>query len=70
MTQFYGRFDHFSSTYETASFSMIKLGLDESDMIHANGHTYFANCGFHVNFWKFLMMMCCFMIRKDYFEQK
>ena len=38
-TQFYGRFDPFSWTYQVAKFSMIKLCLDVSGVLHANEHT-------------------------------
>ena len=37
---FYGRFDHFSWTYEVAKFWMIKLCLDVIGIMHANEHTY------------------------------
>ena len=35
---------------------MNKLYLDFSDVIHANRHTIYANCGLHVNFCNFWFM--------------
>ena len=48
--------DHFLRTYEVKKFSMIKLYLEVSDVIHAKKHTKYANCGLHVNFWNFLLV--------------
>ena len=71
LINFYGAFDHFSWTYEVAMFWMIKLYLNEIDVIHANEHTKHANCGLHVNFWIFLLMSFCFMMKKkNHFKQK
>ena len=44
---------NFSRTYEVAKFSMIQLCIDLSDVMHANEHEKYANCGLHVNFWNF-----------------
>ena len=49
---------------------MIKLYIEVSDVIHANGHTKYANCTLHVNCWNFLLMSFCFMMKKDHFKQK
>ena len=49
-------FDHFSRTYEVGKIWMIKLYLLVSDVIHANEHTKYANCGLHANLWNFLLM--------------
>ena len=49
---------------------MIKLYLHASDVINTIGHTYNANDGLHVNFWKCWLMLFCFMIKKDCFKQK
>ena len=49
---------------------MIKLCLDVSDVTHTNKHTKHANCGLHVNFWNFLLMPFCFMMKKDHFKQR
>ena len=40
------------------------------DVIHANEHTKYANCGLPVKSWNFLLMSFCFMMKKDHFEQK
>ena len=47
-----------------------KLCLNISDIIHANEHTWCVNCGFHGNLWYFLLMLLCFMTKKDHFKQK
>ena len=49
---------------------MIKLYLNLSGVIHANKHTKYANCGLHVNFCNFLLMLFCFMMKKDHLKQK
>ena len=49
---------------------MIKLCLYVSDVIHANEQTKYANCGLHVNFWNFLLMSFCSVMKKDHFKQK
>ena len=49
---------------------MIKLYLHASDVINAIEHTYYANDGLHVNFWKCWLMPFCFMIKKDRFKQR
>ena len=67
--KFYGVFDHFSRAYEVAKFWMIKLYVNVSDVIHANDHTKYANCGLPVNFWTFLSTSFCFIIKKDNFKQ-
>ena len=33
---------------------MIRLRLDVSELVHANEHTKYGNCGLHVNFLNFL----------------
>ena len=39
-------------------------------MSQANEHTKHANCGLRVNFWNFLFMPFCFMMKKDHFKRK
>ena len=48
---------------------MIKLCLYISDVIHANEQTKYANCGLHVNFWNFLLMSFCSVMKKDHFSK-
>ena len=48
----------------------VKLYLDVSDSKHANEQTKHANCGLHGNFWSFLLISFCFMMKKDHFKQK
>ena len=43
---------------------MTGLCLDVTNVIHANEHTEYANCGVRVNFWNFLMPFC-FMMKKN-----
>ena len=44
---------------------MIKLiNLDASDVIHPNEDTKYDSCASHVNFWNFLSMFTCFMMKK------
>ena len=38
--------------------------------IHDKEQTKHANCGLHGNFWSFLLMSFCFMMKKDHFKQK
>ena len=64
----YGVFDNVSRIYKVKKFSTIKLYLSVSYAIHANKHMQYANCGLHVNFWNFLLMPFCFMMKKDHFE--
>ena len=66
--KFYGIFDQFLRTYEVSKFWMINLYLNVSDIMHANEHKKHANCGLHVNFWNFLLMLFCFMTKKDHFK--
>ena len=68
--KFYGVFDHFSRTCEVAKSWKIKLYLCINDVIHANKQTKYVNCGLCVNFWNFLYMWICFMMKKNHFEQK
>ena len=68
-TKIDGAFDHFLETYKVTKFWMIKLYLHASDVINAIEHTYYANDGLHVNFWKCWLMPFCFMIKKDRFKQ-
>ena len=35
-----------------------------------NEHKKHVNCGLHVNFWNFLLMLFCFMLKNDNFKQK
>ena len=42
---------------------MNKLYLDLSDVIHANKHTIYDNCGLHVNFRNFWLMPFYFMLK-------
>ena len=49
---------------------MIKQCFDFSDVISVNEHTFNANCGLHVNFWKILLSSFCFVTEKDHFKQK
>ena len=49
---------------------MTKLYLGVSDIIHTKEHTKYANCGLAINFWIFLLMPFCFIMKKDYFKQK
>ena len=49
---------------------MIKLYHDVSDVIHMNEHKKHVNCGLHVIFWNFLLMLFCFMMKNDNFKQK
>ena len=65
--QFYGRFDHFSWTCVVVKLEMIKLCLGGSEVIHASEDKLYANCGLHVNFWKFWLMPFCFIMTKDHF---
>ena len=48
---------------------MIKLYLDVGDA-YTQRHTLYANCGLHVNLWKFWLIPFCFVMRKDHFKQK
>ena len=41
-----------------------------NDVIRLNEHTSFANFGFHINFWNFLLISFCFVMKKDSFKQK
>ena len=66
--KFYGIFDQFLRTYEVSKFWMINLYLNLSDIMHTNEHKKHANCGLHVNFWNFLLMLFCFMMKKDHFK--
>ena len=66
--KFYSVFNHFLRSYQVKKFWMIKLYLDLSDVIHANKHTRYANCGLHINVWNFLFMRFCFMVKKDHFK--
>ena len=58
-THSYGRFDHLSWRLNC---------LDVRDIIQANEHTLYANCGLHVKFWKFCLKSFCFMMRKSHFK--
>ena len=49
---------------------MIKLYLDISDETCMNERTKHTNCGLHVNFWNILLMLFCFMMKKDCFKHK
>ena len=49
---------------------MVNLYLDSSDVIHADEHTKYFNCGLPVNFWIFLLKSFCFMMKKDHFKEK
>ena len=49
---------------------MIKLHLEVSDVTHANEYAKHANCGLHVNFWSFLIISFCFLMKKDHFKEK
>ena len=49
---------------------MIKLCLAVSDVTHGNENAKHANCGFHINFWNFLLMPFCVMMKEDQFKQK
>ena len=57
--KFCGVFYHFLRAYEVGEIWMIKLYLHTSDVIHANEHTKYANCGLHGNFYNFLLMPFC-----------
>ena len=49
---------------------MIKMtNLYTGDVINANEQTIFGDCSLNVNFWKFLLISFCFMMKKDYFKQ-
>ena len=39
-------------------------------MSYTKEQTKYVNCGLHVNFWSFLYMSFCFMMKKDHFKQK
>ena len=43
--KFYDVFDNFSRIYEVTKFGLITLCFDVSDLIHANKHTKYVNCG-------------------------
>ena len=45
---------------------MIKLCLSVSDVIRVNKLKLYVNCGLHVNFWKFWLMLFCLMMKKDH----
>ena len=62
--------NHFSETNEIAKFRMINFYLDVSDTLHANERTKQSNCLLHINIWNFLLMLLCFMMKKDHFKQK
>ena len=49
---------------------MIELCLAVSDVTHGNENPKHASCGFHINFWIFLLMPFCVMMKKDQFKQK
>ena len=49
---------------------MIKLYLDVNDAVHANEHTKHSNHGLHVNIRDFLLLIFCFMMKKNHFKQK
>lgn len=66
---FYGVFVHFSWTYGVAKFWVIKLYLNVSDVIHTSKHKKYANCGLSVNFWGFLLMSFCFVIKNHHLKQ-
>ena len=68
--KFYSIFHHLSRNREAAKFWIIKLYLNVNDVIHANEQTKYANCSLHKNFWNFLLMSFCFMIKRNYFKQK
>ena len=68
-THIYGRVDHLSWAYEVPKFWVIKLCHDISDVIHTNKLIQYADCGLHVNFWKFCLIQFCFTTRKSYFER-
>ena len=68
--KFYDFFAYSLRTYEVLKFWLIKLYFDLNDIIHANKHTEYANCGLAVNFWIFSLMSSCFMMKKDHFKQK
>ena len=67
--KFYGVFVHFLRAYEAVKFRIIKLYLDVNDVIHANEHPNYANCGLPVSFWIFLLMSLCFIVKKDHLKQ-
>ena len=69
-TKFQSFFDHFLRTYEVIKFWMVRLCLDASDVMYANEHALYANCGLYVKCWKFRLMPFCFMTKKDHFQQK
>ena len=45
---------------------MIKLCLSVSDVIRVNKLKLYVNCGLHVNFWKFWLMLFSLMMKKDH----
>ena len=53
----------FSRIYKVAKFWIIKLYLNVSEVVHVNEHKK-HNCGLHGNFWRFLLMLFCFMKKK------
>ena len=61
--------NHFSRTNEIAKFRMINFYLDVSDTVHANERTKQGNCLLHVNIWNFLLMLFCFMMKKDHLSK-
>ena len=67
--KFYGVFVHCLRAHEVVKFGMIKLYLDVSDVIDANEHPKYANCGLPVGFWIFLLMSL-FYYEKRSFEAK
>ena len=60
----------FSRSYEVAELRVKKLYFDLSDVIHANEHAIYANCGLHVGLWNFSLMLFCFMMQMDHVKQK
>ena len=70
LIKFYDVCYHFSWTYKVAKFWMIKLYLNISVVIQTNQHTKHANCDLNVNFWDFLLMSFCFLVKKDHFKQE
>ena len=61
-------FDHFSGIYEINKFWMIKVYLNISGATNENKHTKYANCGFHINFWNFLLMSFYITMKKGHFK--
>ena len=55
--------------HELIKFSVIKLYLNISHAMHTNEDAKHVSSGWHVNFWNFLSMAFCFMMKENHFKQ-